>query len=96
MLILHDYTPGRRFLHRRRPRCLHSNTPAPAPASGKELHDVPVVAVSGCAAPEGEAGALAAGCDGYITGQINLGELYRTLVRLLPEHLGGAGPRVHV
>lgn len=52
----------------------------------KELHGVPVVAVSGYAAAEDQARALEAGCDGYITKPINLDELYHTLSHLLPEY----------
>lgn len=50
-----------------------------------ELQGVPVVAVSGYAAAEDQASALAAGCDEYIVKPINFDELYRTLSRLLPE-----------
>lgn len=59
----------------------------------RELHGVPVVAVSGYAAAEDRAMALEAGCDGYIVKPINFGELYRTLSRLLPEHR--SRPRTH-
>jgi CheY-like chemotaxis protein len=51
-----------------------------------ELQGVPVVAVSGYAAVEDRARALAAGCDGYVIKPINFGEFYLTLSRLLPEH----------
>jgi CheY-like chemotaxis protein len=57
---------------------------------GARSGSVAVVAVSGHAAPEDRARALAAGCDGYITKPIDFGELNQVLNSLLPAR-GSAG-----